>query len=409
MKKKVFLFAVLAGAICFASCKGNKDVDPEGQVQVVVNPREVTLNDEETSIRLSATLTPNDPTAVITWSSSDTTVATVTSRGYVEAQGYGVCYIYASVGDAKDSCRVHVKTWLESLIFNNAAFAGADTTYALDPETGKYKVDTVEASTGEVFYCYLSLAKYWLFSDGFYVNNSGDFDGTEKGAILEVQAPMWYGTKYLNPDGGVQFSLGKWGVNDNYDGKTPHLGAPATIDEAEYVKQMKLFLTEFNAGGKGYGQYLKAAGETVKGTYIFAMEYDAKAEGYVNSYIPDALCEGAYFSVGDDSPVSDYMHQLDFSEIKYKAFAMDTVFGSKLVTGLNLGYNEATEEIYLNDENVHFNPSVISVFGEIPSSDANEVAKRTPMHMKALFENPEVKAHLEKQIKDKNIRVIRMK
>ena len=67
MKKKVFLFAVLAGAICFASCKGDKDVDPTGKVQVVVNPREVTLNDEETSIRLSATLTPNDPTAVITW------------------------------------------------------------------------------------------------------------------------------------------------------------------------------------------------------------------------------------------------------------------------------------------------------------------------------------------------------
>lgn len=401
MKKKVFLFAILAGAVCFSACKGKEGPDDGDANKLVVNPHEVTLNDEETSIRLSATLTPNDPTAKIVWSTSDSLVATVTSRGVVEAQGYGVCYIYASVGDLKDSCRVHVKTWLESLIFNNAALASADTTYARDPKTGEYKVDTVEASTGEVFYCYLSMATYYIFSDGFYVNNNGDFDGTETGAILEVHAPMWYGTKYLNPGGGVKFSLGEWGVNAKYDGQTPHLGAPATIDEAEYVKQMKLFLEEFNAGGTGYGQYLKAAGATVEGATVFAMEYDAEDGKYYNSYIPDALCEYAYFSIGDQSPVSDYMRKLDFSEVQYRAFAMDTVFGSHLTTGLNLGYNEETDQIYLNDEEVHFNPSVISTYGTIPSEEGKaEIAKPTPMHMKALFETEEDKARFEQQLKD---------
>ena len=415
MKKQLFLMAIMAGAICLTSCeqKQGPDVPPgpdttKTDVKVTVNPHEVVLTAEEPSIRLAATLDPADATATIVWSSSDTTVATVTSRGYVEATGYGECYIYASVGKSKDSCHIAVKTFLESLIFNNAAIANVDTTYAKDPETGEYVVEEVTAGDGSKWNCYLAMATLYVFSDGFYVNNSGQFDGTEQGAILEVQAPMYYGTQYLNPEqGGVQFSLGEWGVFER-DEETAHVGKPGKVDETEYVKQMKLFVEEFNAGGSGYGQYLKAAGETFSGTTVAVLEYDAEAEGYYNSSIPDAICKQAYFSLGAASSVSKYMRVLDFSTVTLQSLAMDTVFGSNLVTGLNLGYNTATDQIFLNDENVYYDEPFTTTFGEVPQGEEVAAAK-TPMHMPILSEEPEVMANLEKQIKDKNIRVIRVK
>ena len=193
MKKQLMFVALFASAVSLVACEDtNKPVDPTpgGDVKIVVNPHEVVLTAEEPTIRLSATLNPADASATIVWSSSDTLIATVTNRGVVEAVDFGECYIYASVGDAKDSCHVIVKSYLESLIFNGAVMAKADTTYARDPETGEYKVDTIEASDGSQWRVYLSMATLWVFSDGFYINNAGEFHGTEQGALLEIQAPI---------------------------------------------------------------------------------------------------------------------------------------------------------------------------------------------------------------------------
>lgn len=408
MKKQLMFVALFASAVSLVGCEEpNKPVDPTpgGDVKIVVNPHEVVLTEEEPTIRLSATLNPADASATIVWSSSDTLIATVTNRGVVDAVAYGDCYIYASVGDAKDSCHVIVKSYLESLIFNGAVMARADTTYARDPETGEYKVDTIEASDGSQWRVYLSMATLWVFSDGFYINNAAEFDGTEKGALLEIQAPIYYGTKYLNPEqGGVQFTLGKWGVFEREE-PTPHVGTPGALNETEYINQMKQFIEKYNAKDDGYANHLKAAGECVSGALLTLMEYDAEAEGYLSSYIPEALCENAYFSLGAASPASDIMRMLDFSEIVYKPLAMDTTFGANW--GLNIGYDD--EHVYLNDEQVHYDESITSTYGEVPSDDESAVKAKTPLNMPILSENPALMAKIEQQIKDKNIRVIRMK
>lgn len=425
MKKQLFLMAILAGAICLTSCEkpvgpvGPVDpVDPKdttktdtvpvvGDVTITVFPHEVVLTAEEPTVRLAATLDPADPTATIVWSSSDEYVATVTSRGVVEAVGYGDCYIYASVGDAKDSCYVQVKTYLESVLFTSAILWDVDTTYAMDPKTGEYKVETITAGDGSEWNCYLAWATLYVFSDGLYINNSGYFDGTEQGTILEVEAPMYYGTKYLNPEqGGVQFSLGKWAVMERAE-PTAHVGEPGYVEQEEYLTQMKAFIEEFNNEGGNYGQYLKAAGEAVKGCQLAVLEYDAEREGYVNSYIPDAICDDAYFSLGGAATFSQYMRMLDFSIVTFRPFEMDTVFGSSLVSGLNLGWNDETETIYLNDEEIHFADAITSQYGEIPTGE--EAPAMKPAHMPIISENPALKASLEKQIKDNNIRVIRKK
>ena len=403
--KKEFFAALLLGAVILVGC--NPKDDPQGDVTAIsVSPKSVVLNDNETSIRLACTLTPKGATATVNWSSSDTTIATVTSTGYVEAQAYGECYIYAQVGELKDSCHVEIKTYLESLIFNNAALWSVDTTAAKDPVTGEYKVDTLEASDGSVWRCYLAEALLYVFSDGFYVNSSGYLDGTEKGTVLEVTAPMYYGTKYLNPEqGGVQFSLGQWGVFASEE-KRAHVGNPGAIDETEYVNQMKLFVEEYNAGGSGYGQYLKAAGETFSGAIFDIFTYDAEDETYYTSYIPAAICDYAYFSLGAASDASQYMRQLDFSEVTIKPLALDTVFGSYLVTGLNLAYDEATEQISFNDDQVYFDEPFTTTYGEVPVDESPRAM--TPMHMPVISEDAALKARLEKQLKDKNIRVIRI-
>ena len=126
MKKQLMFVALFASAVSLVGCEEpNKPVDPTpgGDVKIVVNPHEVVLTEEEPTIRLSATLNPADASATIVWSSSDDQIATVTNRGVVEAVDFGECYIYASVGDAKDSCHVIVKSYLESLIFNGAVMA----------------------------------------------------------------------------------------------------------------------------------------------------------------------------------------------------------------------------------------------------------------------------------------------
>ena len=101
------------------------------------------------------------------------------------------------------------------------------------------------------------------------------------------------------------------------------------------------------------------------------------------------------------------MRMLDFSIVTFRPFEMDTVFGSNLVSGLNLGWDDETETIYLNDEEIHFADAITSQYGEIPTGE--EAPAMKPAHMPVISENPALKASIEKQIKDKNIRVIRKK
>lgn len=80
---------------------------------VSMNKSSLTLNKGNTSI-LSATVGPADATdKSVTWSSSDTSVATVDANGKVTAKGTGSCTITATANsnkNAKGSCAVTVKT-----------------------------------------------------------------------------------------------------------------------------------------------------------------------------------------------------------------------------------------------------------------------------------------------------------
>lgn len=408
MKKQLFAAALVVAAISFTGCKPTGGEGGDGKITgISVSPKEIKMNENVTSAKLAAKLTPSDAKATVEWSSSDTTVATVTQKGFVEAVFYGECYIYAKVGDLKDSCKVTVTTYYESLIFTGACLAKVDTTYALDTITGKYRVDTVtSSSSGKTYLCYPSMATLELFSDGFYVNNSGYLDGAASGTIIEVKAPMYYGTQYLNGAGnGILFSLGKWAVTDT--AKYAHQGLPGSIDEDAYIEGMKAFIDGFNAKDQtAYVNGLKAAGEAFQAPYIDTYTYDSSDPdnaGYTHPYVPNGICTEALIYVDNNYPASEYMYNLVYSNVTFELLAMDTVFGDYF--GLNLAYNVDTKEVSLVDEEVYYEDPITVTYGQLPEEAK---AMKPIMNPFILSEHPEIEARVMSGIKEKAV-VLRKK
>lgn len=404
MKKQLFAVMLLIGAVLLTGCKKgggdtptpDPDPQPQTDVKVEVSPKEAILTTEDPTIRLTATLTPADASVTIEWSSSDTLIATVTNRGFVEATGYGDCYIYATAGEAKDSCHVFVKSYLETLIFNGAIVWNEDTTYAQDPKTGEMKVDTIKSTSGETYYVYKSLALLRVFSDGFYVNSSGYIDGTEIGTIVNVRAPMFFAPGWLNgSDYNTVFCLGEWNVTN--DLKYMRQGEPGKIsDEAEYVRQLKLFMDGYNAGSPS-ATPLQAASALFTGATLSIWEYDADDEGYSYSYIPDAVCDEATLFLNGNYPASPYMCGIDYSEVKFTPLDYSW--------GMDIEYDERESKYVFVDEEIHWGDQIVSVYGEKPA----ESKAYTPLRVPIISEYPEIKARIEEQIKEKGIRVISAK
>ena len=398
MKKFLQVSVLLFCAVSFMGCpKGpTKTVEVES---ISITPKHVVLNANETSIRLNLEITPAEAKkdAKIAWSSNDTAVASVSTTGYVEAQGLGSCYIYAeSENGKKDSCLVEVKSYLESLIFNSAIIWNEDTTYAYDSVANKYIVDTITSTSGDTYYAYRALAHLRIFSDGFYVNNSGYLDGTATGTVIDVYAPMYYATAYLNhAERGTIFCLGEWDVTDNIQHEKQC--KPGKIsNEAEYIQNISNFVDAVN-DGENASPFAKAAGELFEGATLSVWNYDADNEGYFSSYIPDAVCDEAHISLNGEFAASQYMCGLDYSIVKFTP--LDYYWGMVDVA--------ADESLYLVDGKIHWGDQITSTYGEMPAASAQKAY--APINVPIISEHPELAARLEKQIKERGNMVIKKK
>ena len=411
MKKSLFAAALLLGSILLVGCDPEKGkVTPGGDSAVTaisINPKEATLN-LGGSIRLNADLTPADAQATVTWSSSNENIATVTEKGFVFASedNYGECYIYASVGDLKDSCLIKVMSAVSSVIFNSAIVWDEDTTYYIDKETGRPIIREIETSDGEKYNAYIAQATLYVFSDGFYINNSGYFDGATEGVILKLEAPMFYAAKDINPGSeyNIVFCLGEWVVNDTVTGYYLRQCTSGSVNETAYISQMKGFVEAFNADPEdaGYATFLKGAGEEVLNPTLNTYTYDTDESGeggYYSSYIPEAICKSADLYLNNDFAASNYMCGMDYSEVVFQTLAVDTVFGFNW--GLNLGVDAAGENIIFNDEKVHYDAETRTVYGEKPA----EAPKRAKaVRVRVISEEPKVAALIREQIENhKNV------
>ena len=75
---------------------------------VSLNKSNLSFTSLDATQTLTTTLTPSNTTDTVSWKSSDTAVATVSSNGVVKAVGYGSCTITASCGSKTASCTVTV-------------------------------------------------------------------------------------------------------------------------------------------------------------------------------------------------------------------------------------------------------------------------------------------------------------
>ena len=405
MKKSLFFALIACVALVFVGC--NEKNNPNKLTGISVAPAELAMvpGDE---FRLSVSYTPStatlDTAVAVVWESSDTTVAVVNDKGVVTAVGYGKANVTATYGEFKGVCAVWVKTYYENLSFTNAIVWDIDTT-AFGGEV--HEITTSDGS--ETFNCYLAMAELWLCADGFYINESGYLDGGDLASYITVYAPMWYGTKYLNPEkGGVQFSLGDWKLeNLPADSVNAHIGTPGTLNEEAYMTYMDYALQYYNAGdGQGFSTYLMLAGgyqypglpQAIVGSTMTTLTYsvDESGEGgYSYSYIPDGIVTEGQWCLNANG-VSAFMAGMDYNYLKFREIPVDDTY----TWGCNWLFAEDGTISWGDEKVMHWGQEVVYQYGELPTAES---PKMEPLHVPVIkIDYPEVAKRIENQLKEYN-------
>ncbi len=328
---------------------------------LTVTPNELSFTEGDAAQRLAVTFTPSGASATVTWTSTDTTVATVNDKGVVTPVYSGETKIVATAGNYSDTCYVKVKPYLETLVFNNAVIWSYDT---LAIDGGQVHEITTAAGT---YKAYLAKGLVRVFAEGLYLNNSGYVDGSQKGAILEFYAPFYLVTNYLNNGkGGIQFSLGAWAVSDQYEANTAHVGLPTVLDSVAFISNMESVVSKINTGDDTYGPDIQAAGASFSNAKLGIWEYttDESGEGgYSYSYVPDAVVLDGIFSSSAASKDYKYMLALDYSQFIYKPLSGGWF-------GCNITVNEDETALIWVDKYIHLDDAITSTYGTLPTENA---------------------------------------
>lgn len=331
MKKNLFMIAMLAIAAMFAACGPE---EKEVVTGLTVTPGELTLAEGE-SFKLTAKLAPEGvmATGTIEWSSSDTLVAIVDTRGTVTAQYGGEATITAKYGEFESSCKVTVKSFLETIQFTKALLYDFDSTYFADPATGVIPIDTIKASDQTQYLVHRVMVEMWVCSEGFFVNNDGYFDGSDQAAIATFYAPMYYAPGVLNnSERDTYFSLGGWYVASAEEAAeySTMVGVAGSVNERPYFETITNFWEAyFNDETQAASGFMKSASDYFSGAKLSQWTYDAAGDGYSHSYIPDALVTAGQFYFNTDETYK-YMYKLDYAAMEAKVLGGTWGFGYEL-------------------------------------------------------------------------------
>ena len=99
---------------------------------ITLNSSSLLFNSLNTTQQLTASLTPSSSTAQVSWASSDTSVATVSSSGLVTSVAYGNCTITATANDVTANCSVAIEE-ITVVSLSAVLDAGGHVFYVNDP------------------------------------------------------------------------------------------------------------------------------------------------------------------------------------------------------------------------------------------------------------------------------------
>ena len=301
---------LLTAATAFVGCKkeDKKVIDT-----LTLSKTELTLAVGE-SQRLSVSANDN-LTGTYSWASSDEEVATVDRNGTITAQNIGTATITVTETATKveATCVVNVVRELETIQFSQASIG-----YYNKPDY-LATLDTVDSvwyytnDNKETIYLrgFLVDIDMDIFSDGFYINDNGEYDGASVGYMARLKGKNWYAPAGLNTDRGwataIASSTGVWstdrdetqsqslvgGYLDNEAGAIEHVGAAIA-----YANEDKWDM---------YGQELGIADTMAfKGAKLWKFEYNSEIKGYATSWLPTAIVTGCALRI-DYNENSNYM------------------------------------------------------------------------------------------------------
>lgn len=324
MKKNLFL-TMLAVAAVLVGCEKTDNGSGTGTSGNRFEFREsvVTLT-PGSEVRLA--LVDDSKANDYVWTSSDTTVAQVSTAGVVTGVDYGEADITVVSGTREATCRVVVKNYMETLTFPLALI------YDLDTETLKSLPDTTVVRGNDEYHCVWAIAEIRLCSEGFYVDNDLEMTGADEVVMMTVYSPVLYDS--VNR---IQFVLGDYEILPAADYKVEQNIAPGGIDEDAYK-----YYSEIAA--KDYVAYEYYGDTTVSNRLVMAWKYmgtclyapmkylfyevgeTEEETGYYSYAYPFGYANSGVFAL-DANESLDYMCTVSYADIKASYWDDATFFG----------------------------------------------------------------------------------
>ncbi len=399
--KKLLLALPLLLAVVMVGCKKDQKDDPTKIQSLTLRPEKATIA-EGGDISLTVIAQPAGLKGEYTWASSDTTVAAVDKDGNVYGVSAGTAYITVTeAGGQTAQSEIRVTSYLESFSFGQAMVHGWN-----PADSAGLPILDVESSSGASYKAYAMPIDFMVFSEGFYVNESGKSDGAEEALVITMPSYMYWAPANLNGGKGAMFCLGQWKILKDSSEYYTKVGEPGVYTDGVLTNVLKAMDAYNTQNYTDFNNYLKLAGDAVTGTSLTNWNYSCAEDdptncGYSLSYVPDAILEEALFDLSSGTDGSSrYMVLLDYCKFTFRQLNSSTYWG------VDATYDKENDKLIVNDRSkLYVSEPITMEFGEQPEK-INANKSNLVAFPESILPSVEVQENIARQIKEGKIRVI---
>lgn len=384
MKKNLFL-TMLAVAAVLVGCKKTDNGTGTSGNRFEFRESVVTIT-PGSEVRLA--LVDDSKANDYVWTSSDTTVAKVSTAGVVTGVDYGEAIITVVSGERKAQCKVLSKPWIEALKFPLAII------WDLDLKTLDSIPDTTVVRESGTYNCVWAIAEIMLASEGLYWGNDGYLTGADEGVLMTVYSPVLYDSVQK-----VQFVLGDYEIVPKADYAGALNTAPGGYNEEEYKRYSEIAAKDYIAY-RYYGdttvvteketacQYMALCPYASMNYYYYEQGETEEESGYYSSYAPTGIVNTGVFGLEANESLK-YMCTVPYADIKASYWDDDATY---------FGWVFTNEELPDNPEDLvwEYVGAVDATYahGTLPTSGVKELKEvRVPVIKR---DYPQMAAQMEK-------------